>query len=155
MTSRRLAAIAGAGSAAMLLAAFGFQMLGYAPCELCILQRWPHAAAVVVAALAWVTGWSRALALAGLLAAVAASALGVYHGGVEYGWWAGPAQCSGGVGDIASMSIQDLTARLQAAPVVRCDEVAWRLAGLSMAMWNAILSAVLAVIWAAAARQRQ
>jgi disulfide bond formation protein DsbB len=40
-----------------------------------------------------------------------------------------------------------------AAPVVRCDEVAWTFAGLSMAEWNAALSFALAALWIAAARR--
>ncbi len=34
-----------------------------------------------------------------------------------------------------------------AAPLVRCDEIPWQLFGLSMANWNALLSAGLVVIW--------
>lgn len=153
MTASRLALLAGAGSGALLIAALGFQAAGYAPCELCILQRWPHVAAVVLAALVWLTGRTRPLALAGMLAAGVAAGLGVYHAGVEAALWAGPQHCSGGVGDLARLSVQDLAERLQSAPVVRCDEVAWRFLGLSMAAWNAVLSGVLAVIWGMAARQ--
>ncbi|MDN5569462.1 MAG: disulfide bond formation protein B, partial [Paracoccus sp. (in: a-proteobacteria)] len=60
MTGKQLSYIAGAGSAALLIAALGFQAAGYMPCELCILQRWPHVAAVALAALVWLTGWTRA-----------------------------------------------------------------------------------------------
>ncbi|MDP5307904.1 disulfide bond formation protein B [Paracoccus spongiarum] len=151
MTARRLALLAGAGSAGLLIAALGFQAAGYAPCELCILQRWPHVAAVVVAGLVWLTGRVRALAMLGMVAAGAAAGLALYHVGVEQAWWAGPSHCSGGVGDVARMSLQDLTERLNAAPVVRCDEIAWSLLGLSMAGWNALCSAVLASLWGLAA----
>lgn len=153
MSGLRLVSLAGAGSALLLIAALGFQVAGYAPCELCILQRWPHVAAVVVAGLVWLTGRVRALAVLGMLAAGVAAGLAVYHTGVEMAWWAGPSHCSGGVGDIAQMSLQDLTNRLQAAPVVRCDEVAWRFLGLSMASWNAVLSAGLALVWGLAAKR--
>lgn len=153
MTGHRLSLLAGAGSALLLLAALGFQAAGYAPCELCVLQRWPHVVAIVIAALVWLTGRVRALAVLGMAAAGVAMGLAIYHSGVEIGWWPGPAHCSGGVGNVASMSTQDLMAKLQAAPVVRCDEVAWRFLGLSMAAWNALCSAVLAIIWGVAARR--
>lgn len=153
MSGLRIALLAGAGSAGLLIAALGFQAAGYAPCELCILQRWPHVAAVLIAGLVWLTGHVRALSALGMAAASVAAGLALYHLGVEQAWWQGPAHCSGGVGDIARMSLQDLTARLQAAPVVRCDEVAWRFLGLSMAGWNAAFSAVLALIWGVAARR--
>lgn len=153
MTGRQLSLLAGAGSALLLIAALGFQAAGYAPCELCILQRWPHVAAAVIAGLIWLTGRTRALAILGLAAAATATALAIYHTGVELAWWAGPSHCSGGVGDLARLTTQDLMTRLQAAPVVRCDEVAWSFLGVSMAGWNAILSAGLAGLWAVAARK--
>ncbi|RJE83111.1 disulfide bond formation protein B [Paracoccus onubensis] len=155
MKDLSLPLLAGAGSAALLIAALGFQAAGYAPCELCILQRWPHLAAVIIAGVIWLTGRVRALSVLGMAAAAIALGLAIYHSGVEMAWWAGPAHCSGGVGNIAAMSTQDLMAKLQEAPVVRCDEVAWRFLGLSMANWNAICSAILLAVWGKAALLRR
>ena len=59
--------------------------------------------------------------------------------------------CTGGLGDIGAMSAQDLMARLQTAQVVRCDQPQWYFLGLSMAAWNAILSAMLTGMWLRAA----
>ncbi|MGN7869609.1 disulfide bond formation protein B [Paracoccus haematequi] len=153
MDGQRLSLLAGAGSAALLIAALGFQAAGYAPCELCILQRWPHVAAVVIAALIWWTGRVRGLAVLGMVAAGVAMGLAIYHTGVELSLWQGPTHCSGTIGNLATMSAEELMTRLQSAPVVRCDEVAWRFLGLSMAAWNAVFSAVLAVVWGVAAKR--
>lgn len=153
MDGRQLSLLAGAGSAALLIAALGFQAAGYAPCELCILQRWPHVAAAAVAVLVWMTGWVRGLAVLGMIAAGIAMGLAIYHTGVEWKLWAGPTHCSGTVGNLATISPQELMTRLQNAPVVRCDEVAWRFLGLSMAAWNAVFSAGLAVVWGMAAKR--
>lgn len=155
MSGRQLSLIAGAGSAALLLAALFYQQRGYAPCELCLMQRWPHYAAVIIALLIAVTWRVRPLAILGLLAAIAAAFLGIYHTGVEMALWAGPSQCSGGIGDMAAMSTQDLMAKIQDAPVTRCNEVTWRFLGLSMASWNAICSTGLAVIWAISLRRER
>ena len=151
---RLIALTAAAGSAALLIAALGFQALGYAPCELCILQRWPHLAAVVTGLLIWRLGFSRWLALLGVIAALTATGLAIYHAGVEMKLWLGPQHCSGGVSRLSQMSTQDLMAALEAAPVVRCDEIAWSLFGISMAGWNAIISAGLSGLWLAALRGR-
>ncbi|MBU2958847.1 disulfide bond formation protein B [Paracoccus sp. 1_MG-2023] len=151
MTGYRLSLFAAAGSAFLLIAALTFQAAGYAPCELCILQRWPHLAAIVIGGLVWLTGRVRALAILGMIAAGAAMGFAIFHVGVEMQLWDGPQHCSGGVGDFARMSTQDLMARLQDAPVTRCDEVAWSMFGVSMAGWNAVFSAGLAAIWAMAA----
>ncbi|MDO5647387.1 disulfide bond formation protein B [Paracoccus sp. (in: a-proteobacteria)] len=150
MNARQFTALAGAGSAFLLIGALGFQAAGYAPCPMCILQRWPHLAAVVIAAAIWATGWLRAGAVLGVVAALVATGLAVQHVGVEQGWWAGPTTCSSGIGDLARMSAQDLMARLQTAPVIRCDEVAWSLFGISMAGWNALFSAGLVGVWSLA-----
>lgn len=147
--------LAGAGSAALLLAAFGFQAAGYAPCELCILQRWPHVAAVGIAILIWLTRWRSSLAILGAVAAAVAAGLGIYHAGVELAWWDGPSACSGGMGDLADVSVADLMAKIQAAPVVRCTEIVWSFLGLSMAAWNAIFSAGLVVVWMVAAKRTE
>ncbi len=151
---RMIALAAAAGSAALLAAALGFQAIGYAPCELCILQRWPHLVAALVGALIWWLGWSRLLALLGAVATLTATGLAIYHAGVELKLWLGPQHCSAGVSGLAQMSAQDLLTALQTAPVVRCNEVAWSLFGISMAGWNAIISAGLSGLWLASLRGR-
>ena len=151
--ARTWAVLAAAGSAALLAGAFFFQALGYAPCELCLLQRWPHAAAVVIGLAVAATGYRRAWGLLGLVAAILATAFAIYHVGVEQTWWAGPSACSGGLGDLSAVSTDELLARIRGAQVIRCDQPSWIFLGLSMAAWNAILSAVLVAVWALSLRR--
>ncbi|MFQ6547929.1 disulfide bond formation protein B [Aestuariibius sp. 2305UL40-4] len=145
MTAKHLILIAAGGSAALLLGAWAFQLAGYAPCQMCLWQRWPHGAAIVIGILAYAQPM---LAWAGGAAAATSGGIGVYHTGVERGWWDGPASCSGG-GDLLSGDLLST----EIAPVVMCDEVVWQFAGLSMASWNAILSLGLAGLWVIAARR--
>ncbi|MEI2804733.1 disulfide bond formation protein B [Albidovulum sp.] len=149
--ARQLILFAALGSAALLAGAHVFQAMGYAPCKLCLWQRGPHWAAVAIGLLALCLPW-RVLPWAGALAAAATGALGVYHTGVEQKWWLGPTSCTSG-GTLTG-SAEDLLGQIMAAPLIRCDEVAWSLMGLSMASWNALLSFALAAIWIAAARRR-
>lgn len=152
--SRNLGALAGAGSALLLIAAFAFQAAGYAPCELCILQRWPHLAAALIGMLAWVTGGQRAVLWLGVLAALAATGLAGYHAGVEYGFWPGPSACAGGA-DLGGISTADLLARIEGnTHVIRCDEPALKVLGVTMAGANAVASAMLTALWLFAARRR-
>lgn len=146
--------LAMAGSLAMLAGAFAFQYIGgLAPCHLCLLQRWPHAAAVGLGLLALAIP-GRLIPLAGAAAALTTAGIGIYHTGVERLWWAGPTSCS--AGSIAGLDVKDLLdPSIVVAPVVRCDEVAWQMLGLSMASWNVVLSLGLALIWLMAARSRR
>lgn len=149
--SRNLAILlAAGGSLALLLGAWGFQYIGgLAPCPMCLWQRWPHMGAVAVGVLAY-GARPAILPVIGALMASISGVIGIYHSGVERGWWQGPSTCAGG-GDISAMSPEDLLAHIMEAPLVRCDEVAWQMLGLSMASWNAVASFALAGLWLYAA----
>ena len=120
----RFVLLATLGSTALLLGAYGFQHLGgMAPCKLCLWQRWPHATAIVIGLVIMVTGEVKAAWL-GAVAALSTAGIGLYHVGIEQGWWEGPTSCS-------SSSVS----------------------GMSAAGWNAIASLLLAAIWIEAARR--
>ncbi len=136
-----------AASALILGTALASQYVGgLAPCELCLWQRWPYAAAiglslVALTALRRPAARSAVVALCGLAFAVG-GAVAFYHLGVEEGWFRGPAGCSAAA--IDATTIEELKRQLEAAPVVRCDEVPWSLMGISLAGFNLIASAALA-----------
>jgi disulfide bond formation protein DsbB len=143
-----------AASIVILATVWVFQGFGYAPCELCLTQRYAFYAAIPLALLTAVASRSaHGLTRAGfaLLALVFAAnaVLAAYHVGVEYHWWQGPTACTGGPG---SLDVNDLVKALDSVKVVRCDEVQLRIAGLSLAGWNVLASAVLATYAAFAAR---
>jgi len=118
---------------------------GLAPCELCLLQRWPWAAAILISLIAIVVGSRPALRwVALLLTAVFAvgGALAFYHVGVEQHWFAGPSACTGAA--TAADTVEALKARILSQMPVRCDEPAWSLWGISLAGWNLLASLVMA-----------
>ena len=144
--------LAAGGSAALMLGALAFQHIGgMAPCSLCIWQRWPHVIAIGLG-LAALVALPRLMALGGLLAALATAAIGGYHTGVERAWWEGPATCTSS--GTTGLSAEALFEQIMAAPLVRCDEVAWEMLGLSMASWNMLASLALAGLWLMALRAR-
>jgi len=128
--------------AALLAGAWGFQLIGgLTPCEMCHWQRWPHYAAVVIAALAFaVPGMSSRRALVALAAVVIAvsGAIGIYHAGVEYHWWQGATECTSSLASTGNAA--DMLNAIMAAPIVRCDQPQWTLWGVSLAGFNAVLS---------------
>jgi disulfide bond formation protein DsbB len=143
----RLGLLAALGSGALLGGAYYFQyVVGLPPCEMCYWQRWPHMVAIVaglgaLGSLAW-PRLALVLALTAIAALVVTSAIGVFHVGVEYNWWQGPQACSGNIP--RGLSPEQLKKYLFGAKMVRCDQTAWAMWGISMAGWNAILSAALA-----------
>ncbi|MEO0883501.1 MAG: disulfide bond formation protein B [Pseudomonadota bacterium] len=140
-------------SVAMLAGAHAFEAIGkMAPCPLCLRQRDVYWAAIAMAATGLIL-WQRGPAgrklialnvMLGLVFLTGAVVAG-YHAGVEWDWWQGPAGCSGGgVADITNL---DLTAALdRRIATVSCTEAPWRMFGISMAGYNAAISAGLAAL---------
>jgi len=129
-------------SAVVLGAALASQYWGgLAPCELCLVQRWPWGAAIVISFVATMVGSRPALPRVGLLLAlvfVVSVGLALYHVGVEQHWFAGPTACSGAA--TAADTVEALKAQILRQQPVRCDEPAWLLWGVSLAGWNLLAS---------------
>ena len=134
-------------SGAILLTVLALQYLGdLPPCPLCVWQRWPYVAVAVLGLVGWRWQPRALLALAALVLLVGAG-LGVYHVGVEEGWWALPAGCAAGA---SAQSVEDLRRLLAEAPPA-CDQVSFTFLGLSLAGWNVVASLALAAYAIAAA----
>ncbi len=153
--TRLAAALLLAASAALLAGALAFQYWGgLQPCVLCLWQRYAHIGVMAFATLALVAGRTQigtVLLVGSGLAALTGAGIAGFHVGVEQHWWQGTAECGSAMGPAAT--VEELRARLLAQPVVRCDEIAWSLFGVSMAGYNFVLSLALAAFaFAAAAR---
>jgi len=149
----------GAGAAfvlglAAILGALAFQYIGgLYPCELCLTQRWPYYIGLPLLAVA-VLAWGRLpLGVRVALMAIGAglfawgAGVGAYHAGVEWGFWPGPQSCTG-VGD-ATVSL-DMLADMSDVRIVPCDAIQWELLGISLAGFNALISAAIVVLLVAA-----
>jgi disulfide bond formation protein DsbB len=149
---RRAALLLTVATGTIAAAWFTELVLGYPPCKLCLLQRWPYYFAIPLAALAYViTGPLRMQRAARPAFAMLASifmvsvALGVHHAGVEWGWWPGPADCGGTI-NAGPARAEDLLAQMNRTRIISCTDAPFRVLGLSMAGWNAALSFVMASI---------
>ncbi len=157
MSPRLVALAVVAVSGLPLAAALLSQFVGdLEPCDLCLLQRWPYVAGLVIGLTAFAfaarPGLLRlALVLAGL-AFLTTSGIAAFHVGVEQHWWVGASACSGPVSG-RGKSLAEVEAMLMAAPVVRCDDVQWSLLGISMAGFNLLYGAGAGALalWAAVA----
>lgn len=138
-----------------ILTAHAFERFGgYAPCPLCLQERYAYYFGVPAAVVAFFAARGNGFGFARLVLVLIAMgflinmAVGIYHSGAEWKFWPGPATCGGGF-DLkwGSEGIVD-------TPVIRCDEASWRFLGLSFAGWNAVASAILAGIAAWGASRR-
>jgi disulfide bond formation protein DsbB len=144
LTAQRAAYLIFAGAFATIAGAWIFEYSGYAPCELCLLQRWAYYAGVPLSlAVAHLAPRQPRVARGGLalltLLWLGSMVFGIYHAGVEWKWWPGPSTCTGAA-DFTG-GLPDLS-----APVVLCDTPAIRILGLSLAGWNAVISLGLALL---------
>ena len=142
------------GVPALLLAGayvsqYGFDLY---PCEMCWWQRYPHFAAVALALVALVARPKALWIGLAALAILASGLIGAFHAGVEYGWWQGVTACTNPIDNSGG----DALAAIMNAPLIRCDVAQWTLAGISLAGFNALISAISAVaIFALLARARR
>jgi len=143
---------------ATIAGAWIFEAFGYLPCELCLKQRVAYYIGVPLAAL---TTWlalnnisaARILLYLSALVWIGSAIFGIYHSGVEWGFWPGPTACTGS-GTVAS-DMDVFMKQLQSVQVVQCDKVAIRILGLSLAGWNAVISAGLATLAIIGARAKK
>jgi disulfide bond formation protein DsbB len=127
----------GIGALALLFGALGFQYIGgVKPCEMCQWQRWAHIAAALVGIIGVMLAKdkARALAWAAIGLVTVSGLIGLYQSGMQWGFLPGPASCSGHRFELGSNMVPD----------VQCDVVTWQLFGLSLAVYNAIFSFLIA-----------
>jgi disulfide bond formation protein DsbB len=152
LSPQRAAALIFVIALATIVGAWVFEYLGYAPCDLCLKQRWAYYAGVPLAlATAVLAPGNQTIAKAGLgllaLLWLGSMVFGVYHSGVEWKWWPGPSTCGAQSG--FSGGLPDLS-----RPVILCDKAAIRILGLSLAGWNAVISLGLALLALAGLRRQ-
>jgi len=119
-------------------------VFGLDPCALCVWQRWPYVAALGIGLLGWVFRlpvWL--VALAGFAAFAATAGVGMFHAGVEQGWWQGLATCAGA--DTPD-TVEALRAQLMGKQPARCDAIPFSFLGLSIAGWNVVYAGGMALL---------
>ncbi|MDQ0313678.1 disulfide bond formation protein B [Amorphus orientalis] len=159
---QRLTTLAGLAlliSAATILTAWGFELIGgYVPCPLCLQQRVPYYIGVPLTVVAlWLAYTARITGARIVMALFAATMayglyLGVYQAGAEWGFWQGPTDCA--PGDTSVRDAANFLQTLQTTRIASCTDPALRILGLSFAGWNAVVTLVLTLLGLVAALGR-
>ncbi len=126
---------------------YGF---GFLPCPLCYYQRYPWWLLVMLGLFGWLLSsfyqekdnerdnYRGFLLILGMAVMIFSATLAAYHAGIEWKFWAGPSTCSAiNMTDPTAQGIDDF---FNAAKVVRCDQAALVVAGLSLSGWNFVIS---------------
>lgn len=134
-------------TAPLAIAFIAEYQFGLAPCALCWYQRYVYFALLLgIAPALFLPRFMPHLtaALYYLLGAgfLLGAGLAFFHVGVEQKWWQGLSECSANWG--TDLSPEALMAALQSQPLVRCDEIPWSFAGISIAGFNALYSLIMA-----------
>ena len=128
-------------SSIMLISAFYLEYFhGALPCDLCITQRWFHAAIItysliIIFILNIISTFKKLLLLGGGILWLSSSLAGLYHFGIEMNFWTGPDGCSSNI----DFSKDTLTYLLNKSSI-KCNEVLFEIFGLSLAGWNTLVS---------------
>ncbi len=130
----------------IILLALGFEHIGgYAPCELCLQQRYSYYIGIPILFIALLFvgmekhGAALTLFLLTSLLFLANAGLGAYHSGVEWGLWEGPSTCAGSGLQALTTGGDGLLQSLGSPSGPSCGLATWRLFGLSFAGWNVVV----------------
>jgi len=152
LTTRAFAGFVLAASAIVLgIALLSQYWGGLAPCELCLMQRWPWGIAITISLVAVLVGARHALPWVAMVLAVVFAAgvvFAFYHVGVEQKWFAGPSACTASA--TGAMSLEQMKQQILGTAPVMCDRVQWSLFGVSLAGWNLLASLLMVAICACA-----
>lgn len=154
----RLLSMALALALASIVGAWIFELgFGYLPCKLCLLQRWPYYIGIPLGLVALALGGAyrpagRIFLMLFILVFVGSVVIAAYHAGVEWAFWPGPSDCGGRIAT-SPASVLDLRNAIKTTKVIRCDEAALRVLGLSFAGWNVVVSLAIAALATVGLRQ--
>lgn len=121
---------------------------GLKPCILCIWQRLPYLLLILDSAAALillrrVPDLTNYLLIFCLLFFIGSFGISFFHNGVEQGWWEMGSGCP--VTSMDGKTEEQALAELLTTPLAACDEIAWRILGFSVTVWNALLSLVMCI----------
>ena len=123
----------------ILLTAYTIQyLLGYQPCNLCIIERIPYALAIIILILSYIFRKDHVFYTILLLLNFSFSFLiSIYHLGIEQGFFDQSSVCISK--NIDLMIKEDILKSLQELSI-SCKDVAFKIFGLSLTTYNIMIS---------------
>ena len=119
--------------------------LGHKPCNLCLIERIPYIASVILISFIFIiTKFEKIISIIILLFFIFGAIVSFYHFGIEQGFFNESLVCD--LGNNANLSKEQLLKQLKSSSIVSCKDVTFRVLGFSLATINTIISIILSAI---------
>ena len=120
-------------------------VLGHKPCNLCLIERIPYIASVILISLIFILNkFEKIISIIILLFFIFGAIVSFYHFGIEQGFFNESLVCD--LGNNENLSKEQLLKQLKSSSIVSCKDVTFRVLGFSLATINAIISIILSAI---------
>ena len=130
---------------ALITAYFIQYALDHKPCNLCLIERIPYIASIILISLIFILNkYEKLISLIVGLFFIFGAIISFYHFGIEQGFFSESLVCDLG-NSIKATSAQDLLKQLE-KETVSCKDVTFKVLGLSLATFNTIISITISAI---------
>ena len=120
-------------------------VLGHKPCNLCIIERIPYIAAIILISLIFILNrYQKIISSLILIFFIFGAVVSFYHFGIEQGFFSESLVCD--LGNSQPLNKEDLLIQLKKTEIVSCKDVTFRFLGLSLATINTVISLILSGI---------
>ena len=120
-------------------------VLGHKPCNLCIIERIPYIAAIILISLIFILNrYQKIISSLILIFFIFGAVVSFYHFGIEQGFFSESLVCD--LGNSQPLNKEDLLNHLKKTEIVSCKYVTFRFLGLSLATINTFISLILSGI---------
>ena len=120
-------------------------VLGHKPCNLCIIERIPYIAAIILISLVFIFNkYQKIISSLILIFFIFGAVVSFYHFGIEQGFFSESLVCN--LGNSQPLNKEDLLNQLKKTEIVSCKDVTFRFLGLSLATINTVISLILSGI---------
>ena len=119
--------------------------LGHKPCNLCLIERIPYIAGIILISLIFILNkYQKIISSLILIFFIFGAVVSFYHFGIEQGFYSESLICE--LSNNNPLNKEELLNQLKKAEIVSCKDVTFRFLGLSLATINTIISLALSGI---------
>ena len=129
----------------LIVAYFIEYFLDHKPCNLCLIERIPYIASIIIISLSLIfKKFEKFVLVLLILIFTSGTIISFYHFGIEQGFISESLVCDSN-SEINNLSKEDLLKKLK-EKTISCKDVTFRVFGLSLAAINTVISLIISII---------